>query len=272
MSGQEQARPPALPVSALGLLTIVAYGACCYAYGVLIQPISADTHWPDAAPGAIFSAILVITGVLGIVAGRVLDRRGPRLVFVLAAVAGPGAMVAASVQSALLPFAIAYTGGCGLVGALGFYHITQATAARAAPAAPVRAIVWLALFGAFSSPIYLPLTAWLVQSAGWRDTIRIQADTVLAAFVLAAVLVNNPVGFRPGQPADRAASVLRDARRSPPLRAWLLSALIGGAAVNALILYQVPVAARRDCPWESRRPSPGSAAWPSRPDGFRSPG
>jgi hypothetical protein len=152
VSGQEQARPPALPVSALGLLTIVAYGSCCYAYGVLIQPISADTHWPDAAPEAIFSAILVITGVLGIVAGRVLERRGPQLVFVLAAVAGPGAMVAASVQSALLPFAIAYAGGCGLVGALGSYHITQAAAARAAPAAPVRAIVWLALFGAFPAP------------------------------------------------------------------------------------------------------------------------
>jgi len=58
VSGQEQARPPALPVSALGLLTIVAYGACYYAYGVLIQPISADTHWPDAALGAIFSAWL----------------------------------------------------------------------------------------------------------------------------------------------------------------------------------------------------------------------
>lgn len=124
MSGREQARPPVLPVSVLGLLTIVAYGACYYAYGVLIQPISADTHWPDAALGAIFSAILVITGVLGIVAGRVLDRRGPRPVFLLAAVAGTGAMLAASAQSALLPFAIAYAGGCGLVGALGFYHIT----------------------------------------------------------------------------------------------------------------------------------------------------
>lgn len=51
--------------------------------------------------------------------------------------------------------------GCGLVGALGFYHITQAVAARAAPAAPARAIIWLTLFGAFSSPVYLPLTAWL---------------------------------------------------------------------------------------------------------------
>ena len=87
-------------------------------------------------------------------------------------------MLAASAQGSLLPFAIAYVGGCGLVGALGFYHITQAVAARTAPAAPSRAIIWLTLFGAFSSPIYLPLTAWLVQSAGWRDAIRIQAGTI----------------------------------------------------------------------------------------------
>jgi hypothetical protein len=42
--------------------------------------------------------------------------------------------------------------------------------------------------------------------------------------------------------------VLRDAWRSPPVRAWLLSALIGGAAVDALILYQVPVTARAGLP------------------------
>jgi MFS family permease len=239
---------PAVPVSALGLLTIVAYGACYYAYGVLIQPISADTHWPAAALGAIFSAILVVTGVLGTIAGRLLDRRGPRLVFLLAAVAGPGAMLAASAQRGLLPFAIGYAGGCGLVGALGFCHITQAAAARAAPAAPSRAIVWVTLFGAFSSPVYLPLTAWLVQSVGWRDTIRIEAGTVLAAFALAAVLVNRPGGSWPGRPADRAAGVLRDVWRSSRLRAWLLSTLIGGAAVDVLILYQVPATAKAGLP------------------------
>jgi MFS family permease len=248
VSGQQQARPPVLPISGLGLLTIVAYGACYYAYGVLIQPIGADTHWPDAALGAIFSAILVITGVLGAMAGRLLDRRGPRLVLLLAAVAGTGGMLAASAQSALLPFAITYAGGCGLVGALGFYHITQAAAARAAPAAPARAIIWLTLFGAFSSPVYLPLTAWLVQSAGWRDTIRIQAGTVLAAFLLAAVLTKSPGGSWPGRPTDRAAGVLQDVWQSPHVRAWLLSALIGGTAVDTLILYQVPATARAGLP------------------------
>lgn len=141
-----------MPISVLGVLTIIGYGACYYAYGVLIGPISADTRWPDAALGAIFSATLVITGAGGMVAGRVLDRRGPRPIFLVAGIAGAGAMLLASVQGALLPFATAYAGGCGLVGALGFYHITQAAAARTAPAAPTRAIIWLTLFGAFSSP------------------------------------------------------------------------------------------------------------------------
>ena len=175
------------------------------------------------------------------VAGRVLDRRGPRPVFLVAGIAGAGAMLLASVQGALLPFALAYAGGCGLVGAFGFYHITQAVAARTAPTAPARAIIWLTLFGAFSSPVYLPLTAWLTGSAGWRPTIRVEAGTVGVAFLLAAVMIKNPGSSQPRRAAGRPAGVLRAAWRSPPVRAWLAATLVGGAAVNALIVYQVPL-------------------------------
>jgi MFS family permease len=248
VTGQVQPRPPLLPISVLGLLTIVAYGACYYAYGVLIQPISTDTRWPDAALGAIFSAVLLISGAAGVLAGRVLDRAGERPVFVLAAVAGAGAMLAASFQSALLPFAIAYAGGCGLAGALGFYHITQAVAARTAPKAPGRAIIWLTLFGAFAGPVYLPLTGWLVESVGWRCTIRIESGTVAAAFVLAAAVVNGSNGLRRSAPSGSARDALRLAWRSPRMRAWLLATLIGGAAVDVFLVYQVPVMARAGLP------------------------
>jgi len=237
-----------VPITVLGVLTIIGYGACYYAYGVLIGPMSADTRWPDAALGAIFSATLAITGVGGMVAGRVLDRCGPRPVFLLAGIAGAGAMLLASVQDALLPFAIAYAGGCGLVGALGFYHITQAVAARAAPAAPERAIIWLTLFGALSSPVYLPLTAWLTQSAGWRGAIRAEAVTVGIAFLLAAAMIKNPGRSQSGPSVGRSGAVLRVAWRHTLVRAWLAATLIGGAAVNALIVYQVPVTTRAGLP------------------------
>jgi MFS family permease len=237
-----------VPISVLGLLTIIGYGACYYAYGVLMGPIRTDTGWPDAALGAIFSAALVISGAGGIVAGRVLDRCGPRPGFLVAGTAGAGAMLAASVQGALLPFAVAYAGGCGLVGALGFYHITQAVAARTAPAAPARAIIWVTLFGALSSPVYLPLTAWLTGSAGWRAAIRIEAGTVAVAFVLAAVLIKNPGVSQLGPPAGRPAGGLRAAWRRPRVRAWLAATVMGGAAVNALIVYQIPVTTRAGLP------------------------
>jgi MFS family permease len=237
-----------MPIAVLGVLTIIGYGACYYAYGVLIGPMSADTRWPDAALGAIFSATLAITGVGGMVAGRVLDRYGPRPVFLLAGIAGTGAMLLASMQDALLPFAIAYAGGCGLVGALGFYHITQAVAARAAPAAPARAIIWLTLFGALSSPVYLPLTAWLTQLAGWRGAIRVEAVTVGIAFLLAASMIKNLGRSQSGPSAGRSGAVLRVAWRHRLIRAWLAATLIGGAAVNALIIYQVPITTRAGLP------------------------
>ena len=236
-----------MPISVLGLLTIIGYGACYYAYGVLIGPIGTDTGWPDAALGAIFSAALVITGAGGIVAGRVLDRCGPRPGFLVAGTAGADAMLAASVQGALLPFAVAYAGGCGLVGALGF-TTSRRRSPPAPPAAPARAIIWLTLFGAFSSPLYLPMTAWLTQVAGWRGAIRIEAGTVAVAFVLAAVLIKNPGVSRPGPPAGRPVGGLRAGWRSPRIRAWLAATVMGGAAVNALIVYQVPVTTRAGLP------------------------
>jgi MFS family permease len=42
--------------------------------------------------------------------------------------------------------------------------------------------------------------------------------------------------------------VLRAAWRSPLVRAWLAATLAGGAAVNALIIYQVPVTTRAGLP------------------------
>jgi MFS family permease len=103
---------------------------------VLIEPVSADMGWSHAALGAIFGGVLLVNGAAGVVAGRLLDRIGSRPLFLAAAVFGAGAMVGASFQPGFAGFALAYTLGCGLVGAVGFYHVTQSIAARGSPADP----------------------------------------------------------------------------------------------------------------------------------------
>jgi hypothetical protein len=67
--------PPMVPIAALGVLTIIGCGACYYAYGVLIGPISADTRWPDEALGATgcyTPAITIISPGFAAAAGMLL--------------------------------------------------------------------------------------------------------------------------------------------------------------------------------------------------------
>jgi predicted MFS family arabinose efflux permease len=241
MIGQTGQRPAILSISALGVLTIVTYGACYYAFGVMIQPISDQMHWSTGSLGLIFSAVLLVNGLGAIPAGRLLDRLGSRPGFAVAAVAGAGAMFVSSFQSSFLLLATAYAGGCGLVGALGYYHVTQAVVARAAPNAPARAIIRLTLFGAFASPIYQPMTGWLVENIGWRGAIRVEACTVAMAFVLAAAIVNRHENLTPEAPCGRARDALGVALRNPQMRAWLLATLIGSAAVDVFLVYQIPI-------------------------------
>ena len=79
-----------------------------------------------------FSGVLLLTGLGAAVAGRILDRRGTRPLFLAAADAG--ALLAASFQTRFAAFAVTYAAGCGIAGALGFYQVTQPAAARMAPA------------------------------------------------------------------------------------------------------------------------------------------
>jgi MFS family permease len=212
---RDAGRVPALAVTTLGVVTIVAYGVAYYSFGVLIDPIRTTTGWSTAALGAIFSGVLVIGGVGGLAGGRLVDRIGTRPAFLLAGTVGAGAIAIASYQASLLLFGIFYAVGCGTIAALGFYHITQPAAIRAASGTPERAVVRLTILGAFASPIFLPLTAALVSSVGWRNTIRVQAIIVASAF-LSAAAVNAPARGHDDQSRGTRTGV----REAEPGRVW----------------------------------------------------
>jgi MFS family permease len=231
-----------LPVTGLGLVTIAAYGVAYYSYGVLIDPIRTQMGWSSPALGAIFSGVLIIGGAGGLAGGRLVDRLGTRPAFLLAGTVGAGAIALASYQHDLLAFALLYATGGGVIGALGFYHVTQPAAIRIAPGASERAVVWLTILGAFASPIFLPLTAVLVDDVGWRQTIRVLA--AIAAVVFLATAAAGRGGRGDGQPVVRQTTVphaLRDAWSAPGFRRWVLASLISGAAVDVILVYQVPV-------------------------------
>jgi MFS family permease len=234
-------RPRAI-VGTLGGVTIVAYGVGYYAYGVLLDPIRTSTHWSQAALSLVFSGVLVLGGLGSLAAGRLVDRAGCRPAFVVAAGIGPAGLAGASTVTSLPAFAATYMVGCAAIAAAGFYHVTQPAAMRAAPHAPDTAVVWLTILGAFASPIFLPLTNSLISAVGWRDTLRIQATIVLLVFAIAALAIGRPPEptVTPARASGRAHAALREAWRDRIFRRWIAASVVSGAAVDIVLLNQVP--------------------------------
>jgi MFS family permease len=221
----------------LGVVTISAYGAWYYAFGVLLEPILAETGWPESWLTATFSAAAALGAVGSVPAGRLVDRRGSGAGFAAAAAASVAGLGLASLSSAIVPFvAGAVVGGASLQ-ALAFYHVTQTTAVRAAPDHPARAIALLTVYGAFSSTIFLPLATWLELTLGWRATMRILVGATAAVLVLAAVAVED----RP-DPARRRASLRFGLLwRSAPARRFVIASALIGLGVGVVLVYQVPL-------------------------------
>lgn len=224
-------------IAVLGFITISVYGSWYYGFGVLLDPIIADTGWSEASLTAAFGASSLVAGVGSMFGGWLLDRHGSRLTFWLAAVLGIGAFAAATSTASLSAFAMSTAVGGGAFGALGFYHVTQTAAVRVSPSAATRAIAVLTIWGAFASAIYIPVTAWLVETVDWRMTLRITTASAIAWLVTGALTIDTR-----SVDADRPPiwSELGRSLRSPTARRYVAAQGLVGMGVATILVYQVP--------------------------------
>ena len=227
-------------ILALGLVTITAYGSWFYAFGVLVEPIAADTGWRTSALGAAYGLAQILAGFGAFIGGRMLDRFDARAPFGLQAVVGGGLLVVASLAQDLVLFVVVYALAGGVIGGTGFYHVTTAAAARLRPDQPDRAIARLTVLGALASPIYLPATAWLVQQTDWRTTMQILAVVTTLGAIFAAVAATGA-----SSQSDKATAnpfqAMREAGVDPAVRRMLVVYLLAGLSFAAVLVYQVPV-------------------------------
>lgn len=225
-----------VPIGALGLVTIAAYGVWVYSFGVLLDPILETEGWSEGVLTVGFGASIVLGGVMAVGAGKVLDRVGSSPIFITAALVGTVLLVAAAGADTAAAFVVLGGLGGATVNSLGQYHITQTTAVRVAGGQPARALAWLTILGAFSSAIYLPLAAVLVDAMGWRGALRTMAIVTGAAFVLGAVMVRD----RP-EPRGEERARVRDALRDGYARRFLMAVGLAGMAFGVVVVYQVPL-------------------------------
>ncbi len=158
---------PTPTVIKLGVGVTIAYASTYYLLGVLAQPMADELGLPVATTFLALSAALLLAGALGPWSGRLVDRLGGRTVLPCANVvfaAGLGLLACA--QGAVSLFAA--WGVLGVAMSAGFYEAVFASLVRLYGAAARPAITGVTLIAGFASTVGWPLTAWLLDTVGWR--------------------------------------------------------------------------------------------------------
>lgn len=230
-----------LPLNALGFLTVVAYGTWFYGFGVLFEDLASFHGVSAGTLGIAFGLANLISGVGAVATGRRLDVFGPRAVL---GIVGPFGAVLYGTSSFFTgtTFLVTYALGGGLIGAAGFYSFTQPLVVRVAKTDATRAITRLTIWGAFSSPIMIPLTEVLRANYSWQTAVRLPAALTAISFLIAAA-VCRVEATKNASPSTLIAS-LRGALGSAQLRLFAIAEFFSSVAVSTLLVYQVPTMTR----------------------------
>jgi MFS family permease len=136
-------------VSTLGITQTLAWGSTYYLAAVFADPISDTLQLPHVWFFAIFSASLLLSGLLGPLAGRMIDKHGGRDVLAATNLVFAAGLVCLSFASGIfsLTFAWALIGiGMGF----GLYEAAFATAAGLYGREARNAITGITLFAGFA--------------------------------------------------------------------------------------------------------------------------
>ena len=226
-----------LPLNSLGVLTVLAYGTWFYGFGVLFTDLS-EFHGVSASTlGITFGVAQLISGIGAVATGRRLDVFGPRAVLGILGPVGAAIYFASSYATGTI-FLIMYALGGGLIGAAGFYSFTQPLSVRLASTDSTRAITRLTIWGAFSSPVMIPLTEVLRANYEWQTAVRLPAVLTMISFFVAASLCH--VEAAPTGKPPALITALRSALGDLRLRLFTIGAFLSSIAVSTLLVFQVP--------------------------------
>ena len=138
-------------------------------------------------------------------------------------------------------FALLFGAAGGVIGATGFYAMPQSIAARLAPGREAAPIARLTIWGALSSPLFIPGTGLANGWSGWRTTLRIDVVLVAVAFAVASAVVDRTGATSSPRPSVSPVLAVRLAFQSPAIRRLSAFACAATGGMAILLVYQVPL-------------------------------
>ena len=224
-------------VSALGVAQIISWGSLFYTIAVLGSAMRRDLGISDVVLFGSFTAGLFLSGLASPLVGREIDARGGRSV--LAAGSVLGALATAALAAAQGP--VTMLAGWLLAGvamSASLYDPAFATLHQVSGTSYRRAVTALTLFGGFASTVFWPLSQYLLDEIGWRQTFLVYAGLHLfVCLPLHLLLVPRRHAARPAAEAAHAQSVVREGDGA--VFAWLATALALAAFMGTAMAAHV---------------------------------
>ena len=221
-------------VAWLSVGQLITWGSVFYTFALLMEPVERELGLTRAQSSLAFSLALLAEGALAYPVGRWIDRGHERAVMTGGSLLVGLCLLLHSVVSSVAGFYAVWVGlGAGLAATL--YNPVFAVVTRRFPDDFRRAIITLTFLGGLASTVFIPLSAWLIQSLGWRHALW-----VLATFHLRVCAPLHAVQLRgaprPGparESAGRPASASLHMRRAPFLLVGVF--VVGMMAVTAAL-------------------------------------
>ncbi len=246
------ASPAAIPVTTARLdsprawrMAATAFVSCftvygvMYSFGAFFKPIAAEFGADRAATSIIFSLTATVYSILGLFAGRISDRLGPRPVLLGGACAlAAGLFLTASMHS-LAAIYVVYGTGVGLGIACGYVPMLAVVGGWFERYRNAAMGVAVAGIGAGTLAVS-PLSALLIDHFGWRAAYRMLGGAGGAVMLLCAM-----VAEAPPRPATNAPFRFASYFRSGDFVQLYISSLLVSIPVYIPFVYLVGFAETR---------------------------
>lgn len=227
---------PGVVVATLGVFQILAWGSSFYLLGVLAPAITADTGWPPALVVSGLSLALLAAGIVSPRVGRTIQRHGGRPVLAASSALLAGGLIAVGLAPTAWTYLVAWLlMGFGM--GTGLYDPAFATLGRQYGQTARRMITAVTLFGGFASTICWPISAFLLEKAGWRSTCFAYAAAHLSIGLPAYWLLMPKTAPPLAEVANSSAAASRELPMDRQIVAlWLLGIILTiGAATLSLV-------------------------------------
>jgi MFS family permease len=221
-------------IAVLGFTQCLAWGSSYYLLAVLAKPIAVDTGWSLTWVVGGVSLGLLIAGFASPAMGWAVERFGGRPVLAGGSVILALGLLGLGVSAHLITYFAAWA-LLGLGMAVGLYDAAFATLGRLYAAQARRLITNLTLIGGFASTLAWPLSAFLVDTWGWRGACFAYASMHLVLGLPMHLLLLPAEAASAGAAAGRGRRRF-GSRRGPPS----VEASVRGVGVDARGEFHAP--------------------------------